>query len=150
MAEQVSRLLLPQQQRSRSIPPIFFPHTQRPKYNLLIHFGARTHSLGNNVSLLRGLLYFQHLFIHERCSTFQKPSTFPSSTCIHLLQGDSCMLFGLLFMYTYVQQQYFLYAEQRSLATDTKRTNQLRHVIKMPLCQIELDLSVGMGTVTRY
>ncbi len=33
------------------------------------------------------------------CSMLQKPSTFPSSTCIDLPQGDSCMLWGL---FTYV------------------------------------------------
>ncbi len=31
-------------------------------------------------------------------STLQKPSTFPSSTCIDLLRGDSCMLYGGYFI----------------------------------------------------
>ncbi len=29
------------------------------------------------------------------CIALKKPSTFPSSTCIDLLRGDSCMLWGL-------------------------------------------------------
>ncbi len=33
------------------------------------------------------------------CSMFQKPSAFPSSTCIDLLQGDLCMLYGGYFMH---------------------------------------------------
>ncbi len=32
-------------------------------------------------------------------SVLQKPSFFPSSTCIDLLWGDSCMLYGGYFMY---------------------------------------------------
>ncbi len=31
-------------------------------------------------------------------SVLQKPSTFPSSTCIDLLRGDSCMLYGGYFI----------------------------------------------------
>ncbi len=34
------------------------------------------------------------MFVVAVCSALQKPSTFPSSTCIDLLQGDSCMLYG--------------------------------------------------------
>ncbi len=33
------------------------------------------------------------------CRVLQKPSTFPSSTCIDLLRGDSCMLYGGYFLY---------------------------------------------------
>ncbi len=50
-------------------------------------------------------------------STLQKPSTFPSSTCIDLLQGvASCMLWGLFIGYMlYVQQQYFSHAHSSVL-----------------------------------
>ncbi len=30
------------------------------------------------------------------CSELQKPPTFPSSTCIDLLRGDLCMLYGVI------------------------------------------------------
>ncbi len=35
----------------------------------------------------------------SNCSTLQKPSTFSSSTCIDLLRGDWCMLYGGYFIY---------------------------------------------------
>ncbi len=47
------------------------------------------------------------------CSAFQKPSTFPSSTCTDLLWGDFMhFIYRGYFIYVmqYVQQQYFLYA----------------------------------------
>ncbi len=53
------------------------------------------------------------LFAVAVCSTLQKPSTFPSSTCIDLLRGDSCMLWGLF--HVYLQQQYFLHAHSSML-----------------------------------
>ncbi len=48
-------------------------------------------------------------------SVLQKPSTFPSSTCIELLRGDSCMLYGVISYMLYVQQQYFLHAHSSML-----------------------------------
>ncbi len=47
-------------------------------------------------------------------STLQKPSTFPSSTCIDLLWGDSCMLYG---GYSFVLnvQQYFAHSRSSML-----------------------------------
>ncbi len=38
------------------------------------------------------------LFAVAVSSALQKPSTFPSSTCIDLLRGDSCMLWGVIRM----------------------------------------------------
>ncbi len=38
------------------------------------------------------------LFAVAVCSVLQKPSTFPSSTCIDLLRGDLCMLYGVIHM----------------------------------------------------
>ncbi len=35
------------------------------------------------------------------CSALQKPSTFPSSTCIDLLWGDLCMLYGGYFIHMF-------------------------------------------------
>ncbi len=53
---------------------------------------------------------------YSNCSTLQKPSTFPSSTCLNLLWGDSCMLHMELISYMlYVQQQYFLHAHSSML-----------------------------------
>ncbi len=63
------------------------------------------------------------------CSVLQKPSTFPSSTCIDLLQGDSCMLWGGYFMYDIFAAAVFLTCSQRKtynfdVFQRLKRTNQ--------------------------
>ncbi len=47
------------------------------------------------------------------CSMLQKPSTFPSSTCIDLLPGDSCMLHGGYFMYVIFAAAVFLTCSQQ-------------------------------------
>ncbi len=47
------------------------------------------------------------------CSLLQKPSTFPSSTCIDLLWGDSCMLYGGYFMYVICTAAVFLKCSQQ-------------------------------------
>ncbi len=50
------------------------------------------------------------------CSSLQraqKPSTFPSSTCIDMLRGDSCMLYGGYSMYVIFAAAVFLtYSQQ--------------------------------------
>ncbi len=49
-------------------------------------------------------------------SELQKPSTFPSSTCIDLLRGDSCMLFmAVISNILYVHQQYLFHAHSSML-----------------------------------
>ncbi len=47
------------------------------------------------------------------CSVLQTPSTFPSSTCIDLLQGDSCMLYGGYLMYVIFAAAEFLTCSQQ-------------------------------------
>ncbi len=47
------------------------------------------------------------------CSMLQKPSTFPSSTCIDLLQGDSYMLYGGYLMYVIFAAAVFLTCSQQ-------------------------------------
>ncbi len=50
------------------------------------------------------------------CSVLQKPSTFPSSTCIDLLRGDSCMLYGGYFMCVICAAAVFLTCSQQHVA----------------------------------
>ncbi len=49
-------------------------------------------------------------------SVLQKPSFFPSSTCIDLLWGDSCMLYGGYFMYViFVAAAVYLTCSQQNV-----------------------------------
>ncbi len=62
------------------------------------------------------------------CSVLQKPSTFPSSTCIDLLRGDSCMLYGGYFMCVICAAAVFLTCSQQHVVDVFQQQQRCRSI----------------------